>query len=373
MSTICSGRRVVKIVCFGGLLFAAQFLCAQDQEVELEARVGNKPLVVVACSSPVRTDEDTAILTNIVSTINTMGSYRAVLTQSVFLDGVLPNKNNIMAIGTNGDAVYVVTEARSRQTNGINQCTISLWDMKTGFLVGKNMRDYVDADEFTPLAQMIISQLFFLIPTVEVPLPPEDVSWKNGYLYTSPVLGMVIRRYTGHQPYDGISFTVGMAEDWQWLILRSVNLGMSLGFELDFTLNYSYVGYENADGSTANGREEYMAPLLEAPLLFKINWYPAFFMLQMETGIYFQLPLANLEMVSPTSMIGGIIGLRLGRKWGPGIASLHMRCGWDLGESRFLNNPYNEFTRFSIMLGGSYHWINLKRPQKKLIPAEHKW
>jgi hypothetical protein len=88
------------------------------------------------------------------------------------------------------------------------------------------------------------------------------------------------------------------------------------------------------------------------PALVKVNFKPGIFVLSPYGGIYYSLPFYKSWsgiLESEGLPLGVIAGFNAGRKLGPGVISLDLSYGFDLGATRITNED-------AIFLGEIKYW-----------------
>jgi len=368
--TIRRTRAALAVVAFCAGMSGLPRLHAAEAPAEAADNVKmNSRLVAVACSSESRTEEDETLLDILSDTINTIGTYESHKSAAVLPDGVQPKKEDIPDEEFPEKPLYVLTGSRQPAEDGSKtNYVMTLWNIKTGEIPGSNQLEYADVNEVKVSAQLLVAQLFFLVPPPLIPVEPEDFAWRSNLLYFTVNAAGTLRQFSGERE-DGISgvtdtptFSAGLGCEFQFVSTKSGKFGISAEAGAGVSLNYFTFEY---NGQPA----EYSELSLEFLVTLKANWYPNRFVVSPHGGVY----------CSVNRGLGFLAGIEAGTKCGNGIMALSLRYSQDIGETSMYGDIagtreyMGTFTPRSISMGIAYKCGLSRRPQKKVIAAQAGW
>jgi hypothetical protein len=200
------------------------------------------------------------------------------------------------------------------------------------------------------------------------PPPPVETEYPDKWLYAGVRLGPSLRFYTpsGDTLYTG-GDTRSLSLDTALQATLRLLPFLSIQGEVIFTWdNASYWNYTRISGITDRYSQDYTSFSLQFPLLVRLDLYAGQFRVSPFLGAYFLAALGNLRTtnsldnqdlswtyrVSPPVGLSG--GLNVGRKLGPGILSIDLRYGIDLGEPEVQSGNLKTYQRSMVSLSIGY-------------------
>jgi len=347
----------------------------KEGEASAAERIIDSRLVAVACSSEERTEEDDILLGILTETINTMGSYEGITSAAVLPEGVLPTPEDIPVEEFPSAPLYVLTGSRqaAEGKKDVTNYVMTLWNIKTGAIPGSNQIEYTDVNELKVAAQLLVAQLFFLVPPPATPTEPENFAWKNSRLFvTMNVAGSFhlidARNWMGvisetHAP--GLSASAGF--EYQFLMTKGRKFGLALAAEGGvnwFGFDYAET---NSDGSTQN----YMELGGIVPVMLKVTFYPHQFVLSPYGGGFYSFAF-SMSSGEPHQGFGWLAGIEAGTRCGRGVLSIFGRFLCDLNANPLGGSQY-EFWGYRLAGGMTYKFSLAPRPQKTPIAVTGGW
>jgi hypothetical protein len=261
-----------------------------------------------------------------------------------------PSRDNLSAEDLAADPRYIITGGIF-EDDGMRIFEIYIWKMEDSSLMGSQELAYNTVDEALGFIPFFMWTLYSTLPA-DKRVVEEDIRWKNKWFYLGLRAGGGPRFYL---PVDSgpqgvaLVYDAGFRIETQFLSHIAPKRFFSLSFQtgLDITIDWS--AYSNADFGwltddpfdiNIDYREkvfEFRSMSRVVPALIKVNFKPGIFALAPYGGIYYSLPFYkdwNGEMESEGLPFGIIAGFSAGRKLGPGVVSLDLSYGFDLGATR---------------------------------------
>jgi len=337
--------------------------------------VGNHemPVILSACTSNPRTQEDEEVLDAVDKMIIETGNYVVIKTDVTFDPNDTPTVEDFNAEDRARNVYYVLTGGRT-PGEGSTTYNVSVYNIKTGDLLGSDQFNYSTVDEVSINGLMVISRLFFLVPVPKELDDPENNIWKTSLLYLTGEAGGTFGRWNttvedkpGVHPYDGWSGSGGIGAEFQFTALRK-DLWLAAAAQINFTMDM--VKYKDPE-------EGFSLYKIEVPLMLKLNWYPSHFLLSVFGGIYLFQPFAAQGTLNGTSFppLGYIAGIEGGMKAGSGALTFFFGFSQDLADTYYQHESLGEITYRKMVgtVGVTYKLVAIKTPQKRIDAFSGGW
>jgi hypothetical protein len=195
--------------------------------------------------------------------------------------------------------------------------------------------------------------------------------YHNHWLYLAARTGPSLRMYTptDDTPYtggDAFGFALDTAVQASVQILPFLSVQGELIFTWDRASRWDY--FHTISGERDRFTWDYTSFSLMFPLLAKLNFYPGKFRVSPFFGLYFLVPLGDLQISEsltnqkntssyryspPVGLLGGLSGAM---KLGPGMIFADLRYAADLGEVEPAEGDIKTYLRSMGSLTFGYEW-----------------
>ncbi|MDR1637837.1 MAG: hypothetical protein LBR93_10940 [Treponema sp.] len=207
---------------------------------------------------------------------------------------------------------------------------------------------------------------------IEAPEAGKDSGdYHKHWLYLAARAGPSLRMYTpvDDTPYtggDAFGFALDMAVQAAVQILPFLSVQGELIFTWDRASRWDY--FHTVSGEQERYTWDYNSFSLMFPLMAKLNFYPGKFRVSPFIGLYFLVPLGDIQISEsltnekstssyryspPLGLLGGISGAM---KLGPGMIFADLRYAADLGEVEPAGGDIKTYLRSMGSLTFGYEW-----------------